>query len=568
VLRAVEEAELAQLVRPVAGRRARFAFEHALVRSTLYDELPTAQRLRMHRRVARALESRGDVEHALVELAYHYGECAALGEIDRAVAYAQRAGEAARATFAYEQAAVHFGQALNALDLDEQSDLDLRCDLLIARGDALRRAGDAAFAEVLTEAEELAETAGDGRRFGRAVLARNLSGLASATGEVDREIVERISHALELLGDADGALRARLLAVLAGELMWNRDLERRVALCDEALTLARASGDTRTLADALISAHESLSTPTNLDDRLAIDAELLDLAARTNDLDIEFSAHRYHGEELLELGDRAGWYAASARAGEVADQLRHPLAQWSMEVHWAGRALLHGDFDAAARHTDAMAAVGRQGQVPEAVYARVWAALVFLIAYEQGELERLAPFMNEVPPSFETALALLYLETGCLDEARAIYETYARDGFATLAPDFTWYYHGVICARIAVALGKREDCLRLSELFDPVAGRWAWFGIAAMGPVDLTRAVLAACIGHDDDAGALFESAVRLADDFEAEPYAARARADWAAFLIARHEDARGRELARDALARAEALGMRGVAAQCRALLA
>jgi predicted ATPase len=42
---------------PVPGRAASYRFSHALVRTTLYDELTTSRRRRLHRDVGRALEA-------------------------------------------------------------------------------------------------------------------------------------------------------------------------------------------------------------------------------------------------------------------------------------------------------------------------------------------------------------------------------------------------------------------------------------------------------------------------------------------------------------------------------
>src|SRR4029079_15928609 len=57
VLDALEEAEMSRLVIALPGRDDGRTFAHALVRSTLYEEIPTTRRLRIHRRVAHALEA-------------------------------------------------------------------------------------------------------------------------------------------------------------------------------------------------------------------------------------------------------------------------------------------------------------------------------------------------------------------------------------------------------------------------------------------------------------------------------------------------------------------------------
>src|SRR5205807_2291585 len=60
---ALEAAERARLIAAVAGRPGRYTFAHALVRSTLYEELSTTRRLRLHRKVAQTIEQRSGAGH-------------------------------------------------------------------------------------------------------------------------------------------------------------------------------------------------------------------------------------------------------------------------------------------------------------------------------------------------------------------------------------------------------------------------------------------------------------------------------------------------------------------------
>ena len=77
---------------PAASGATRSA--HALVRSTLYEELTTNRRVRMHWRVGEALERApriDDVDRHLDELAYHFAEGALAGDPLKAVDYCRRA---------------------------------------------------------------------------------------------------------------------------------------------------------------------------------------------------------------------------------------------------------------------------------------------------------------------------------------------------------------------------------------------------------------------------------------------------------------------------------------------
>jgi predicted ATPase len=175
VLDDLEEAMEARLVVEVEGRPGRFRFAHALVHETLYEELPARERRRLHDRMGAALvELRGDdFEGYLAELAHHFSQAARPGQAGQAVAYTRQAGDRAMKVLAYEEAASHYQRDLRALDLQPRPVEAERCDLLLALAEA-----------------------------------------RMAAGAVDQLEVELLEEALVVLGEADSALRARVLARL------------------------------------------------------------------------------------------------------------------------------------------------------------------------------------------------------------------------------------------------------------------------------------------------------------------------------------------------------------------
>ncbi len=89
LIEALEIAEHAQLIEEVPGRRdVAFAFAHALIPTTLVEEVHTLRRRQLHRRAAAAVERlRPDDYEAL---AHHW---AAAGDEERALTSCTRAGE-------------------------------------------------------------------------------------------------------------------------------------------------------------------------------------------------------------------------------------------------------------------------------------------------------------------------------------------------------------------------------------------------------------------------------------------------------------------------------------------
>lgn len=112
----------ADVVRPAAtGVPGEFAFKHAILREVIYDLLPYAQRRQFHRDIALWIENQGSaqLEPHYAELALHWEKA---GEVDKAIAYLERAGNLAFGRFANRLAIQHIRKAYN---LSQRHDVPL-----------------------------------------------------------------------------------------------------------------------------------------------------------------------------------------------------------------------------------------------------------------------------------------------------------------------------------------------------------------------------------------------------------------------------------------------------------
>src|ERR1700719_26947 len=93
ILTVLEPAVQAGIVQADADTSGTYLFTHALIRETIYEDLPACDRLRLHGRAGDALAGVhcAHLEPALTRIAHHYHEAAPLGYADKAVAYALRA---------------------------------------------------------------------------------------------------------------------------------------------------------------------------------------------------------------------------------------------------------------------------------------------------------------------------------------------------------------------------------------------------------------------------------------------------------------------------------------------
>ena len=253
----LEEAEAVRLVGVVPGELSRWRFAHALVREVLYEGLLAARRVRLHGLVGKALEAVYAAEPGphLAELAHHLVEAAPGSEktAARAVQMATLAGRRSLEMLAWEDAAELFQRALAALELAERPGLQQRCELLLAVGEARMAASDVPAARTAyQQAAELARRIGSPEALARAGLGL---GLEFTSMIVDPVQVGLLEEALAALGEADSPLRARVLAGLARALVSSPQVERRLALSEDAVRMARRLGDPATLAAVLFGRH-------------------------------------------------------------------------------------------------------------------------------------------------------------------------------------------------------------------------------------------------------------------------------------------------------------------------
>ena len=171
----------------------------------------------------------------------------------------------------------------------------------LALGVAQREAGIPDFRDTLIGAANRARDAGAVDVFIAAALGLN-RGDRARTYFVDDERVALLEYAVELLRLRSDPQLARALAVLAQELIHDYDWRRRIALSDEALSIARETGDDRLLCDVLRLRFETIRLPDTLATRTRDAAELVEIAARAGDpLALAFG-HVWSSRVALEMG--------------------------------------------------------------------------------------------------------------------------------------------------------------------------------------------------------------------------------------------------------------------------
>jgi tetratricopeptide (TPR) repeat protein len=411
------------------------------------------------------------------------------------------------------------------------------------------------------------------------LLARGALGVAGPWSMLSRSDPSRVAlldEALMGLPDEDSPLRARMLARMSLELYYAGEPELRMGLAEEAVQVARRIGDPRTLASCLDARHYALWRPENVEERLEVAAELRGVAEQTGDPELELHGAAWTIIDLMELGDIQGVDVQIAAASKLAEALHRPIWLWWTSLFRGARAQLAGEFDEAERIAQETLAIGQQGQAENALH--YYAQAMFNIRREQGRLAEVEGavrgFIELYPniPAWRSALALLLVELGRGDEARAEFERLAEGGFSAFPRDANWLIAVTLLAEVCGALGDGPRAAELYQLLAPYAGRNVVVGrnATSYGGASRLLAVLAAARGDYELAERHFEEAQSLHARMGARPWEARTQVAYAEMLLQRRRDddaARASELLADAILVADALGMVVLAERARALV-
>jgi len=543
------------------GSATSYRFKHAVIRETLYEEIPTLERLQLHRRVAEAmLAAFGEnLDPVLSQLAHHFGEASALGDYEVAVKFALRAAEHDEQVYAYEEACRHYDSAVRIL-------LANGCDHDRRAVEAYRRKGKLTFKisqfadglETLTAGIGLARRLGDPDLFSEFVVM--LIRITSAAPQ--RHSVTLVREALDLLPAGASPRRAILLAQLAFALRSTGDIRAVEQTAAEAISMARETADAAVLSYVLRFAIEGLRGEAHtLARRLEYGREMVSIGDVWNDPEEIAECSNWHLLNLIEAGEIASFsklldqYIEQAHAHNLP---RHQYQAWSFQ---AMLNLLCGEWSEAERHIEQALARGQNiGDTTDGAEG-VYGMQMFMLNRELGRLRAMAPLVQRTIEQgavrmWAPGLMLMCCDVGLVDQARRTLDTLARDNFSSIPRDDLWLTSMVFCAQACADLGEIASAKSLYEQLLPFAAQTASTAAVCLGSVATYLGMLAQMMDRRDLAGRHFEQALEKNRAMGAWPALARTEMHFAKLLLTSEMEP-DREAGRRLIAEAEQLASR-----------
>jgi hypothetical protein len=523
----------------------RLAFEHALVRQTLLDELSTNKRVRIHRQIAEALDARSDTP--LDVLAHHYCEAALAGVAERAVEVSREAARAAAVSFAWDDAIRLLERAQEALDAvadpDPAIEGRLLCDLAFCehgRGDL------ESGRRIALEAAEIARRVDDPVLLGEAGV--NYQGELGMWAEPGDDVgMALLREALDALPEAEIRTRATVAATLAhGLILAPGDEGLRAA--DEAVALAELSGDQAALQRALIARTWSVRGTLPVAERIAAAERAVEVA-------------REHGDEFVVQSAQyqlAASVLTNANIGRALEIYRNQvysgaLEDWPITVASASFAYAQGRFEEAE---ELSAKAHRLGLALGDTNDGIRAGHLILAAVDVGDFDAARRFCDESRTSMVASVfpfdALVSASENPAAGAEAL-ETWARD-IAPLVANMLRFVGSSTVARIAFLVGDNCGTGRYVDYLEPFAGELIGSDASIGGAADWARGLLAAVDGRLDDAVALVESGHAMHGQLELHARTVRSGHDLG-MIVARRNSPGDVERARELFTEVVTLG-------------
>ena len=574
----IESAVRAGIIQPYGELPAVYRFSHAVIRETLYDELPRLRRLQLHQTLGETIAeiNDGSLSAVISQLAHHFCQASALGYLEAAVGYCLQAAEQAERLFAYAEAINHYDDALRMLQVGPNGQDPRAPYAHFRKGRTFTISSRFTKAvESFAAGSELALKLGMPELFADCIT----ESVRASSDASQQHRIPLLKDAIRILPESDLHRRSIVMAHLAFALRSAGDLQAVEQTGNEGIALARELGDPTALAIALRLAILGLrGEPATLRIRVEYGREMVALSASMDDPEQVAECWYWQLLNLIESGEIREFSALLDRYTERANTYHLQRHDYQAEILGIALRLLRGEWEGTRERIET--AYQRGSGLARREWRQsgdgAYGAQMFVLNRDQGTLGSMRPFikamMNDSSARYwAPGLILLCCEVGLLEAARETMDTLAEDGFAGIAHDDMWLTCIVFCAEACAYLQDVDRAKILYPLLLPYAHQTANHPPAVcFGSASRYLGILAQLMGQADAARGHFENSIERNRRMGAWPALARAQLNLAHLLASfDSEDAKseGRQLLVDAeqlAGRFRMAGLQSEIAECR----
>jgi DNA-binding winged helix-turn-helix (wHTH) protein len=574
VLDLLEVARQTKIVFESPGRPDHCVFGHDLIRSVLLDDLAATKIARLHLRVAEALERRYPVGTGLPrrELVHHLLSALPLGQVKKAVEYAQRLAFEAARVHAHADAAALLRRALAALDLDGGSLPRLRCEVLVGLAFCERRSVDFRFSEHLAEAIALAHE----HRFGD-ILAEAARHMTIAPGYIAVPGARRVlDAALRVLPPEEKLLRAEVLARLSWTAPHCFDAQQAASLIDRAESLVSEVGGPGAFETVTWGGGAKLyfaSGPDSPDVAELIANQIARLHGSVEPWNATAWLVQGTFSQIvvsLQRADMEGVMRHTAALGAIARQYKRPEVEWHHRRASTVQRMNRGEFAEAEAELRELQEWAERARLfgRQSMHAVDWGVLL----RETGDVTRLASYTETMAPEesdcpFRRARKIRFLaEMGALPAARAILQELSPESLWRLPHDRDYLGTLAHLTVASLATNSVSHAGALYQLLSPYAQMYtADLSLHCDGSVEHFLGLLASALGRARESVKHLEGALDANDRAGFQGRAAHSAFELGRVLMAKNggqAGKRARSLFMRALESSRRMGMDPLAHQ------
>lgn len=341
--RSLEEAEGAGLIRDLG--RDRYSFNHALTQQSLYAELSSRRRRRLHLAAGEAIESLPERKRKdrTGELAWHFLEG---DDSERALRYSLAAGNEAREVFAWSEAERHFRTALELAE--ELEDRQGTAESNFKLGETLQVSGDHEGAlPFLDKAADLYASLGDVLAQGRALQLATFACVQTNRMERRDPLLAQVEALIDAVAQLDPSVEQVAFFTHNANTYWGRGrLGASEDMGNRAAEAVRALGNETLLVRVEMDQAERRATSGHIRDALVVAESMIPRAEALGDMEAIYAAYSTAAELSMVSGRLKDSLAYRKRDLEAASLMGRAFESTFALVNLAQVTFYLGDWQA------------------------------------------------------------------------------------------------------------------------------------------------------------------------------------------------------------------------------